>query len=191
VRSVEIVMVVALPFYLGLAETAEALVLTVLGPKWVGPVPIVGLLALAMPFMMLLVLYTPACHAQERPGIGVGQRLDRGGRANDRVLGRRILRAARRLAIARVAAYPLYLLLASRQALPVIGARVRVVADAVAPALLAALATAVAIRLLDPTLPPAPRLAILVAGGGLVYLGWLMLFARATLAAVIAALRLR
>ena len=65
-------MLVALPFYLGLAATAEPLVTTVLGPKWVEAVPVVRLLALAMPCMTLLVLYTPACDARGRPGIGVG-----------------------------------------------------------------------------------------------------------------------
>ena len=66
------VMLVALPFYLGLAATAEPLVMTVLGPEWVEAVPVVRLLPLAMPCMTLLVLYTPACDARERPGIGVG-----------------------------------------------------------------------------------------------------------------------
>src|SRR5690606_35109978 len=34
VRSVRLIMLAALPFYLGLAATAEPLVLSVLGPQW-------------------------------------------------------------------------------------------------------------------------------------------------------------
>ena len=64
-------MIAALPFYFGLAATAEPLVLTVLGEKWREAAPVVHLLALAMPFMTLQVLLQPACDACGRPGIGV------------------------------------------------------------------------------------------------------------------------
>src|SRR3546814_14561309 len=64
-------MIAALPFYLGLAVTAEPLVLTMLGEKWRAAIPIVHLLAFAMPFMTVQVLFTPACAARGRPGIGV------------------------------------------------------------------------------------------------------------------------
>ena len=40
-------MVAALPFYFGLAATAEPLVLTMLGDKWREAIPVVHLLALA------------------------------------------------------------------------------------------------------------------------------------------------
>ena len=53
VKGVRIVMFAALPFYIGLAATAEPLVLTMLGEKWAAAAPIVRLLALAMPFMTL------------------------------------------------------------------------------------------------------------------------------------------
>ena len=64
-------MLVAMPFYVGLAVTAGPLVATVLGPKWVEAAPLVRLLAVAMPAMTLQVLFSPACSAMGRPGINV------------------------------------------------------------------------------------------------------------------------
>ena len=71
VTSVRIIFLAACPFYLGLAATAEPLVLTILGDKWAEAAPIVRLLALAMPLMTLQVLFSPACDAMGRPGVGV------------------------------------------------------------------------------------------------------------------------
>src|SRR3546814_11070007 len=45
--------------------------LTMLGEKGRTAIPIVHLLAFAMPFMTVQVLFTPACDARGRPGIGV------------------------------------------------------------------------------------------------------------------------
>src|SRR3546814_8989793 len=42
-KSVRIIMIAALPFYLGLAVTAEPLVLTMLGENWRAAIPIVHL----------------------------------------------------------------------------------------------------------------------------------------------------
>ncbi len=70
VRSVRIIMLAAMPFYAGLAVTAYPLVLTVLDAKWVEVAPVVQIIALAMPFMTIQVLYSPACDARGRPGIG-------------------------------------------------------------------------------------------------------------------------
>jgi O-antigen/teichoic acid export membrane protein len=193
VRSVELVMVLALPLYVGLATTAGPLVLTVLGPKWAEAIPVVRLLALAMPAMTLLVLYGPACDAQGKPGIGVG----------NGAIGAAILAIAFLvgvgwgpvgLAYAWIAAYPLYLIAASARALPVIGVRVGDLARVIAPPAVAALAMAAVVTAIDqalPPLPPLPRLAILVAGGGASYLGWLATLARPTLSAVASAVRAR
>ena len=176
-------MVLAMPFYLGLAATAEPLVLTMLGAKWAEAIPVVRLLALAMPFMTLLVLYAPACDACGRPGIGVGN-----GAAGAAILAAGFLIGVRwgpvGLASAWIVAYPAYLAIASWRALPVIGARAADVARAIAPSALAAIATAGAVLALARTLPPLPQvahLAILVSVGAGVYAGWLLVFARATL----------
>jgi O-antigen/teichoic acid export membrane protein len=186
VRSVGIVMAGALPFYLGLAVTAEPLVLTVLGEKWREMVPVVRWLALAMPFMTLNVLYGPACDALGRPGIGV-----RNGAVGAAILTTGFLVGVHwgptGLAMAWLAAYPLYLAASTWRALPVIGASPRDIAAAIAPPAIAAIAMALAVGRIDaglPILAPLPRLAILVAAGGVIYLAALALVARATLEAV-------
>jgi len=191
VRSVRIIMLVAMPFYLGLAATAEPLVLTALGAKWAEVGPVVRLIALAMPFMTLQVLYSPACDARGRPGIGA-----RNGAVGALVLGAAFLVGVRwgpiGLAASWMVAYPLYLFASTRRSLPVIGARWADVADAIAPSALAGAAMAIAVTLVDHLLPPLPaqaRLVLLVAVGGLVYGGWLALFARQTVRELTALLR--
>ena len=179
VKGVRLVMLVALPFYLGLAVTAEPLVLTMLGEKWIEAAPIVRLLAFAMPFMTLQVLFSPACDALGRPGIGVSN-----GATGSAILAVAFLIGVQwgtsGIAAAWILAYPLYLALSCRRALPVIGASVGDLAGAIAAPLLAASAMALCVTLADPfiDLPPLPRLALLVALGGASYAVWLLVFAR-------------
>ncbi|WP_026046320.1 lipopolysaccharide biosynthesis protein [Sphingomonas sp. PAMC 26621] len=179
-RSVRIIMLAALPFYFGLAVVAEPLVLTVLGDKWRGAAPVVHLLALAMPFMTLQVLLQPACDARNRPGIGV-----RNGAFGAVVLATGFLVAVpygpTGLAAAWICAYPVYLGFSLWRSLPVIGTTLRAVIVAIAPGLIAAVAMALGVMLVDRLLPamgPFPRLLILVASGVTLYAGWLGLFAR-------------
>ena len=190
-RSVRIIMVAALPFYFGLAATAEPLVLTVLGAKWRETASVVHLLALAMPFMTLQVLLQPACDAQGRPGIGVGN--GAGGAvilAIGFLIG--VQWGAPGLAAAWICGYPLYLGFSLWRSLPVIGTSLRAIADAIAPASLAALAMALVVTLVDDVLPilhPALRLLILVSVGAAVYGGWLAVFARPILRELLAVVR--
>ncbi|MEH3045723.1 lipopolysaccharide biosynthesis protein [Sphingomonas adhaesiva] len=170
-KAVRVVMAAALPFYLGLAATAEPLVLAMLGEKWRQAIPVVRLLALAMPFVTVQVLYQPACDAIGRPGISV-----RNGATGAAIMAVAFLLGvgggATGLAAAWLAGAPLYLLLGSRRALPAIGARGRDVLRAVRPALIAALmmaAVVVATDRLLPPLAPVPRLALLVALGVVAY----------------------
>jgi O-antigen/teichoic acid export membrane protein len=193
VKGVRLVMIVAMPFYLGLAVTAEPLVLTVLGEKWVETAPIVRLLALAMPFMTLQVLLTPASDARGRPGIGV-----RNGATGAVILGTAFLIGVEwgptGLGLAWIAAYPLYFAISAWRSLPVIGVPARAVARAVASPALAATAMALAVWLVDqrlPVLDPVWRLAVLLAVGGLVYAGGMLAFARAALGELVAVLRKR
>jgi O-antigen/teichoic acid export membrane protein len=190
-RSVRIIMIAALPFYFGLAATAEPLVVTVLGDKWRETIPVVHLLALAMPFMTLQVLLQPACDARGKPGIGV-----RNGAVGSLVLAIGFLIGvqfgATGLAAAWILAYPVYLGFSLWRSLPVIGVRLRDVADAVAPALLASVAMAVLVGLVDRILPPlqAPeRLVALMATGASVYGMWLAVFARPVIDELISVVR--
>uniref|UniRef100_UPI00211A8C30 lipopolysaccharide biosynthesis protein n=1 Tax=Sphingomonas sp. TZW2008 TaxID=1917973 RepID=UPI00211A8C30 len=192
VTGVRIVMLAALPFYLGLAATAEPLVLTMLGEKWAAAIPIVRLLALAMPFMTLQVLFSPACDALGRPGIGV-----RNGATGALVLGLAFLVGvhwgASGIASAWIAGYPIYLAISCWRSLPVIGARLADVAAATVPALLAAIAMAAVVTLVDRAivLPPAPRLALLGSIGAVTYAAWLVTFARPTVRHTLALIRNR
>ena len=186
VGAAGLVMTAALPFYLGLAATAGPLVACVLGPRWAAAAPVVRLLALAMPFMTLQVLFTPACDAAGRPGIGV-----RNGATGAVLLTAAFLVGVhwgpQGLGLAWCVAYPAYLILSARRSLPVIGASAAELIAAIAPPAMAALAMAAAVVLLDSTLPQiaAPlRLALLVTAGATIYAGWLVIFARPTLAAL-------
>jgi O-antigen/teichoic acid export membrane protein len=68
-KAARLVMLVVLPAYIGMAITAGPLVATLFGPKWMEIVPLVTLVALAMPFMTLQILYAPALNAIGRPDI--------------------------------------------------------------------------------------------------------------------------
>ncbi len=190
-RSARMVMLVAMPFYIGLAVTAEPLVATVLGPKWVEAGPIVQLLALAMPMMTLQVLAGPACSAMGRPGLT----------AKIGAVGAILLPAAfavglnwgvQGLAASWSFAYVAYLIYTGVRTLPVIGLSAATLARAILPPVVAAMVMGVVVLLVDHALPPMMdpvRLVILVAIGAIVYLGWLTLFTRAILHEAVAMAR--
>jgi O-antigen/teichoic acid export membrane protein len=192
VRGVQVVMVVAMPFYMGLATTAEPLVLTVLGDKWRETAPVVHLLAFAMPFMTLQVLFTPASDARGRPGIGV-----QNGATGAVILGAAFLVGVQwgpvGMAAAWIMAYPIYLGISAWRTLPIIGVRVRDIVAAVASPVLAAIVMGLVVTLVDrlllPPLSPAPRLTILIAIGAGVYGLWLVAFARQMIRDLIALVR--
>lgn len=192
-KSARVIMVVALPFYMGLAATAGPLVEVVLGPKWIEAAPVVHWLALAMPMMTLLVLLTPASDALGRPELG----------ARTGAVGAMLMPAAFLVGVnwgiagmiaAWFVAYPLYLAAACWWILPVIGLKPRALIDAIAPPALAAVAMALVVSLLDHGLapmPPVAHLAFLVFTGVAAYGAWLAIFARGTIDEVIDMVRKR
>jgi O-antigen/teichoic acid export membrane protein len=181
-KSVRLIMVAAMPFYLGLAATAEPLVLVALGEKWAQAAPVVHLLALAMPFMTLQILFAPATDARGRPGIG----------AQNSAIGALLLPIAfligvhwgvTGMAIAWIAAWPVYLAVTAWRSLPVIGLSVRDWLAAIAPPVTAAVAMALLVALLDRWLPRMghlEHLLLITAAGAAIYGAWLWLFARET-----------
>ena len=180
-KAVRLVMLIALPFYAGLAVVARPLVGAVLGPQWLEAAPIVQILALAMPWMTLNVLFSPACEARGRADVSA-----RNGLTGALLMPAAFLLGAQwglhGLAWAWVVAYPLYTACSAMRALPVLGVRARAIVDGVAPPLAAALAMAVLVLLVDRALPAIPQLArlgILIATGGLGYAAALALVARA------------
>ena len=71
VSTVRLTMFVAAPLYVGMAVTAAPFIETVFGPKWLEMIPFVQLLALAMPFFALQIIFSPATNAMGKPGIYV------------------------------------------------------------------------------------------------------------------------
>jgi O-antigen/teichoic acid export membrane protein len=191
-RATGLIMLAALPFYAGLAATAGPLVLTVMGPRWADAIPVVRLLAFAMPFVTLHILYPAATNALGRPRIAV----------TSTAVGAFVLPAAFLvgvhygaigMAAAWVAAMPLLVLISSTLSLPVIGLSWRRLAGAILPPFAAAAAMGALVALLDtmlpPVLAPALRLAILVPTGVIAYAGLVMLLARDLLRQAIAMVR--
>nr|WP_093316094.1 lipopolysaccharide biosynthesis protein [Sphingomonas jatrophae] len=190
-RAVRLVMLAAIPFYLGLAATAEPLVLTVLGDHWAGAVPVVRLLALAMPCVTLQILYAPATNALGRPGIAA-----RVSGAGAIIMPIAFLIGVGHgpvgMAAAWLGGFPLLLIAATALSLPVIGLRARDLLTAVTPPLAAGLGMAAGVLALDFALPPLPviaRLAALVAMGAILYPALLLVVARGTLTEAIALAR--
>ncbi len=192
-RSIRVIMTAALPFYVGLAVTAEPIVLTMLGDKWAEAIPIVTILACAMPLLTVQVLLAPACDAIGRPGIGVRN----GG------TGAVLLTAAYLIGIqwgvmglawSWLAAYPVYLAISLWRTLPVIGVSARALGASILPPLVAAIAMGLTVLAIDSALTgwPAPmRLCLLVATGAAVYVGWLALFSRAVIDEIVTIVRRR
>jgi O-antigen/teichoic acid export membrane protein len=179
-KALSIIMLVAMPFYVGLAATAGPLVLTVMGPKWAEAIPLVQLLAFAMPFVTLHVLYPPATNALGKPRIG----------AMSSAAGAIVLPIAFwigvpygpiGMAAAWVVSMPLLVLVSSSLSLPVLGLSWGRLARAVLPPLAAALAMGAVVvsvgSLLPPVAPPV-RLMTLVPLGVVAYAGFVLLFAR-------------
>lgn len=190
-RSAVAILAAALPIYLGMAATAEPLVRVALGDHWAQAAPLVRVLGCAMPFMTLYVLIPPATDALGRPGIGV-----RAAAIGAVALPLAYLVGVRFGPAGLVATWlltqPLMLWVLAARALPVLGLTMREVAVAVGPVARAGVAMALGVVLVDQLavgLPQAVRLGLLVATGGCLYLGWLRLFSRPTVDALIALVR--
>ena len=65
--TIRLVMLVALPAYAGLAVVAPVLVPVLLGEKWLGIVPLLPILAIAMGMLTLQILFAPATNARGVP----------------------------------------------------------------------------------------------------------------------------
>ncbi|MBK6802016.1 lipopolysaccharide biosynthesis protein [Novosphingobium sp.] len=182
-KSVRLIMTLAMPFCLGLAAVAEPAVRVMLGDKWLPAAPVVSLLALAMPFMTLHVLFGPAASALGRPGLST----------RSAIVGSVLMPVCYLvgvnhgpigIAIAWLVAWPVLTLLSAVWTLPVIGLSPRALGEGLLPPILAGTAMGLGVMLLDrllPALPQALRLALLVAAGGAIYGLWLLRFARGRL----------
>src|SRR4051812_5514672 len=179
-KTVRLVMLIALPFYFGLATVAEPVVLTVLGSKYAETVPLIRTLAMAMPFLTLQILFAPATNALGRPRAAL-----RVAMAGAVIMPIAFLIGSRYgtlgLARAWLFGFPLLTAATAVMSLPVIGAKPAALARAIAPGLLASVAMTAMVVGLDSLLPPmaAPaRLTILASTGAATYAVLLFAFAR-------------
>jgi O-antigen/teichoic acid export membrane protein len=170
-RTVQMIMLVTLPFYFGLAVTAEPIVATMIGPKWRDAVPLVTVLALAMPFLTLQILHAPATNALGRPGIAARTAL-----AGALIMPVAFLAGSRfgaqGLAFGWLIGMPLLTLVTARASLPVIGVAPGALLRTILPPFFCAAAMAAVVAVADQLLPvvDAPvRLAFLTALGACAY----------------------
>jgi O-antigen/teichoic acid export membrane protein len=179
-KSVRLIMLAALPFYFGLIVTAQPLVLTLLGPKWVEAVRLVPILAMAMPLMTLQILFAPATNALGRPGMAL-----RTGLASAALLSTAFLIGIRwgseGLAWGWLAGMAAALAVGIELSLPVIRISRRALLGAVAPGLATSGVMAAIVWASDLALPAmgsGSRLALLVAIGIAAYGALLVVFER-------------
>lgn len=190
-RAVRLIFLVALPFYCGMAVTAEPLVLTVLGDHWAGAIEPARWLACAMPFVTLQILFAPATNAIGRPRLAVWSS----------AFGAVLMPCAFLLAAAHgpvamakawLVAFPLLMLFTAAISLPSLRLRPAALIDAIRPALIASLvmtAIILPLHLLLPPMAPLARLTLLVATGVITYAAAAWLVARESVLALIALVR--
>ncbi len=184
-RALRLLMLVSCPLYFGMAVTAEPLVLTLLGRKWQEMAPFVTLLALAMPFMTIQVMFPPVCTALGRPGLttlisGVGAAM----MPVAFFIGVRF--GALGLAWAWLGIYPLFTLATIRIAGKPLALRLRDLLPAVGPGVGCSAAMAASLLLFEQVMPPIEspffHLAVLVLLGAAAFALFLFLFARTAIA---------
>jgi O-antigen/teichoic acid export membrane protein len=179
-KAVRIIMLLGVPFSLGLAASADAVVPVVLGPKWAETAPVIALLGFAMPFMTLQALFGPAVNAAGQPGLYTRISLF-GGVLLPLCFLVGVRWGITGLASAWLVGYPLLVALSAAWVLPALRLSLRDFLGALATPLIAGIAMVILVRGVDLALPPLPalaRLASLVGAGGLIYGGWLLLLAR-------------
>jgi len=189
-RAVGLVFFVALPFHVGMALTAEPLVLTVLGQHWAGAIAPARWLAWAMPFVTLQVLFAPATNAIGRPRLAVLTSLA-GAIVMPAAYAAAVAGGPEGLARVWLLAFPVLTLFTAFVSVPALGLRLATLAAALVPAAMATTAMATVLAALETLLPLMPvgvRLAILVAAGVAAYGAFALVFARGTIGELIALL---
>jgi O-antigen/teichoic acid export membrane protein len=183
-KAVKLLLLMSCPVYLGMAVTAEPLVETLFGRKWLEMAPYVSILACAMPFMTLQVMFAPVSNAMGRPGTS----------ARIAAIGAVLMPiaflvgiryGAIGLAWAWLLAFPILTAVTARLAGAPLGLRVGDVIRAAAPGVGCSVLMAGVVLGVDRMLPPlaAPvRLAILVPAGAIAFFAAIGLCARGTLA---------
>ncbi len=181
--SVRLILLVTAPLFVGIAVTAGPLV-ALLPEKWHGMAPFMQMLGLAMPLMTIQILFAPVNNAMGRPDISmktsaVGALCF----ASAFLIGSQY--GIYGLAVAWLAAAPILLVATAWLSGRLTGIAIGDVAAAAAPAIACALAMGVIVwfadSMLSQNLPALQHVALLVAGGGIAYLGLSWIVQRETL----------
>ena len=187
-KAVRLLLLISCPVYLGMAVTALPLVETLFGEKWLPMAPFVAILALAMPFMTLQVMFAPVSNALGRPGLT----------ARIAAVGAVLMPAAFLIGIqfgaiglawAWLCSFPLLTAVTAKLAGGPMGLRLSDLVRAAAPGLGCSILMAGAVMAVDSMLPPLPslaRLGLLVPTGAVAFLAALTLCARGTLMELVA-----
>jgi len=194
-KTVRLVMLVAAPFYCGLAVTASPMVETVFGTKWLGMVPYIQIIALALMLMTVQILFAPLTNALGKPSLSMLSALSGAVMfpiafligAEWGLIG---------MAWAWLIAAPLLLLVTALLSAPLIGVTLWDVGRAMLPGLAPALVMAVGVGLAAQAMLPigltAPvQLVALVALGVMLYGGLLWLLEREAITEVLRLVRRR
>lgn len=187
-RAVKTLLLLSCPLYFGMAVTAEPLVETLLGAKWLPMADYVRILALAMPFMTVQVMFAPLSNALNRPGT-TARVYGYGALIMPVAFGIGVQWGAMGLALGWLFGFPILTAVTIRLAGAPVGVGLRDIARAALPALAASAAMSVVVLGIDRLLPAmtAPlRLSCLVAGGGISFVALLWLCARTSLFELIA-----
>jgi O-antigen/teichoic acid export membrane protein len=191
-KAVKLIMLVAFPLYVGMAISAGPFVETVMGAKWVESIPLVQILALAMPFAALQFTFQPVMN-----GLGLPQMVMRNSIAGAFLMPTIYLFAVQYgvegLAWGWLAAFPLLLAFTIFQGKPHIGFTLGGLFKAILPGLGAALAMGAFVWPADRYLvdwlwhemPAMLHLILLTSVGAAVYVGLLYFGARQTFMEVV------
>ena len=188
-KTVRLVMLVAAPFYCGLAVVAGPMVETLFGTKWIGMVPYIQLISLALILMTVQILFAPVTNALGKPSISMFTAM-----SGAILFPAAFLIGAQwglvGMAWAWLIAAPLLLLVTARLSAPLIGVTLWDIARAMLPGLAPALVMAIGVGFMSAAIAPlslsaAIRLAALVALGVTLYGALLWLLEREAIAEVI------
>jgi O-antigen/teichoic acid export membrane protein len=197
-KAMRLIMLIACPLYFGLSVTAGPVVATLMGPKWLEAIPLIQILALAMPFMTLQILFGPPINAIGKPRITM-QIAMMGAVIMPIVYLVAVHFGTIGLAWGWLIGLPLLLLFTVIHAGRLIGVTVGNVVQACWPGYLAASLMAIVVygannmvvAQATATMPAIVQLAILVAIGGVAYAGILWMTARDSVLEIVAMIRKR
>jgi O-antigen/teichoic acid export membrane protein len=186
-KAVRLIMLVAFPLYFGMAISAQPFVEVIMGPKWIESIPLVAILALAMPFAALQFLFQPVMN-----GLGMPKMVMRNSIAGAALMPTIYVFASQygveAMAWGWLVSFPLLLAFTIYQAKPHVGFTISGLFNAVLPGLGAGAVMAATVWLADRyivdalwhNMPALLHLILLTTVGAAMYVGLLYFGARKT-----------